>query len=284
MGLSSIDPEHCFDLAETLHSGQAFQWLPHRHEGIDGFAACIGELGPIWLAQPSARQVLLRETDEALARTYLGLDHDMPAIQRTFPADDFMTSALDFSPGLRILRQPLWECLATFITSSLKQVAHISAISLELRRRFGERRDFDGQPFFTYPSPAALADAGEEALRDCALGYRAKSLHRAAVAAVDGTFPLVDLETRQSREDHERLRQALLELHGVGEKIANCVLLFSGGYWETFPIDVWIERILRTVYRKRLKGARLQEWANQYFGVNAGYAQQYLFHFARKTL
>ena len=75
-----------------------------------------------------------------------------------------------------------------------------------------------------------------------------------------------------------------MQLHGVGEKIANCALLFSAGQWGAFPIDVWIERILREHYRKRVKGARLQQWAVKHFGPNAGYAQQYLFHFARKTL
>ena len=75
-----------------------------------------------------------------------------------------------------------------------------------------------------------------------------------------------------------------MQLHGVGEKIANCALLFGAGRWGAFPIDVWIERILREHYRKRLKGAKLQAWAVKYFGGNAGYAQQYLFHFARKTL
>jgi N-glycosylase/DNA lyase len=75
-----------------------------------------------------------------------------------------------------------------------------------------------------------------------------------------------------------------MRLHGVGEKIANCALLFGAGRWEAFPIDVWIERILRQLYRKRVKGAKLHAWAGRHFGPHAGYAQQYLFHFARKTL
>ena len=82
----------------------------------------------------------------------------------------------------------------------------------------------------------------------------------------------------------DEARERLTGLHGVGDKIANCVLLFGCGHWGTFPIDVWIERVLRTQYRKRVKGAKLQTWAMKHFGPNAGYAQQYLFHFARKTL
>lgn len=280
-GLDLLRPVHPFDLGQTLDSGQVFHWERARVSGIDGFAGCIGESPPRFVAQDEDGALLVPAPDAEEVFRYLGLDHDMPAIQATFPGDDaFLAEAIAFCPGIRLIRQPLWECLATFITSSLKQVAHIRAISLEIRRRWGVPREACGMTAYSYPAPEVLAEAGEEALRTCALGYRAKSLHRAAAAIAGGE---IDLQQVASCDDVDVARAELMRLHGVGEKIANCVLLFGCGRWETFPIDVWIERVLRRGYRKRLRGARLQGWAEDYFGPHAGYAQQYLFHFARKT-
>lgn len=271
-----------FSLRETLKSGQLFHWQESVWAGERGFAGCIGSEAPAFIAQREDGTVLTGAKDRERVARYFGLDHSSHAIHATFPEkDEVLRAAIAFSPGIRIARQPLWECLATFITSSMKQVAHIRAISLTLRQRYGERHEFAGDSFYSYPTPGVLAAAGEDALRQCSLGYRAKSLHLAASAIANGE---VDLDAIEREPSLAKAREELMRLHGVGEKIANCALLFGAGRWDAFPIDVWIERILRDLYRKRLKGARLQQWAEQHFGPNAGYAQQYLFHFARKTL
>ena len=280
--LVDIPFEPPFSLDVTLKSGQLFHWEEVEHEGIAGFAGCIGDAPVTWIGQKDDSTVLTLRGHEDRAARYFGLDQSISDIHATFPQDDpILTRAIAYCPGIRVARQPVWECLATFITSSLKQVAHIRGISMTLRQRYGQGYAFGGREFFAYPDPAALAAAGESALRECALGYRAKSIALAGAAIRDGA---VDLHAIEQEEVEAIGREGLLELHGVGEKIANCVLLFSCGKWGAFPIDVWIERILRTEYRKRLKGAKLQQWATKYFGPNAGYAQQYLFHFARKTL
>jgi N-glycosylase/DNA lyase len=280
--LVEIPFEVPFSLADTLKSGQLFHWEEMTVRGVAGWAGCIGDSPPSWIGQPSEGSILTLEGDRERVGRYFGLDQDMGAIRDSFPAGDLvLEQAIAYCPGIRVARQPVWECLATFITSSLKQVAHIRAISLALRERYGERHEFGGSEFFSYPTPQRIAEAGETALRECALGYRARSLALAAEAVASGT---VDLEAIESESDLDAARAALLELHGVGEKIANCALLFSCGRWEAFPIDVWIERILREHYRKRVRGRKLQDWAVKHFGPNAGYAQQYLFHFARKTL
>ncbi len=280
--LESVSFEAPFSLDDTLKSGQLFQWEPLALDGIFGFAGCIGEGKPCWIAQPESDLVLTRREDVAVVSRYFGLDQELSAIQKSFPKEDpVLREAIAYCPGIRVARQPLWECLATFITSSLKQVSHIRGISMTLRKRFGEAHELGGQTFYSYPTPLALAEAGEAELRTCSLGYRAKSLALAGEAIAGG---LVDLQKIDQMTDPDEARAALLSLHGVGEKIANCVLLFACGHWGAFPIDVWIEKILRDSYRKRLKGPRLQQWAESYFGKNAGYAQQYLFHYARKTM
>lgn len=282
MEIVPIPHKGCFSLGDTLKSGQLFHWEALEIDGVPGFGGCIGNGKACWVAQTGSGEVLTLAEDRELVSRYFGLDQPLAEIHATFPNDDaVLADAIAYCPGIRVARQPLWECLATFITSSLKQVAHIRGISMTLRHRFGEPRQLGDRIFHAYPEPAALAAAGEAALRECALGYRAKSLHRAAVAVAEGQ---VDLERIEADPDSASARAALMELHGVGEKIANCALLFGAGKWDSFPIDVWIERILRQHYRKRVRGPKLQAWAQGYFGPNAGYAQQYLFHFARKTL
>jgi len=280
--LVEVPFEGDFSLRDTLKSGQIFHWETIEINGVEGFAGCIGEGPPAFVCQDDSGLVRTFGGDLAKVRRYFGLDHSASSVRASFPdKDTILREAIAFCPGIRVARQPLWECLATFITSSLKQVTHIRAMSLTLRSRFGEKHELAGREFFAYPTPAALAAAGEMALRECGLGYRAKSLHLAASAIASGEFDLAAVEAETSLA---KAREQLLTLHGVGDKIANLALLFGAGHWDAFPIDVWIERILRDLYRKRVKGAKLQAWAEKHFGPHAGYAQQYLFHFARKTL
>jgi N-glycosylase/DNA lyase len=268
-----------FDLAATLNSGQAFHWTPWR----EGFVGLIGN-EPLYLAQPESGILVCSSGFTEKASTYLGLDHPILEISRTFPDMDIMLNrAISFCRGIRLLKQPHWECLATFITSSLKQVPHIRQISLRLRERFGERVERPGLPvLYAYPSPEKLAAAGETALRECGLGYRAAFLHRAAKDIASGVFNISKIS---SLPDNEALAQ-LCTLHGVGEKIASCALLFAWERHGVFPIDVWIERVLRQLYfprRRKLTSREIRDFAHQHFGPYRGYAQQYLFHWARLT-
>jgi N-glycosylase/DNA lyase len=235
----------------------------------------------MWIRQDGCAVICPAGAEEKV-RHFLALDHDMAAIGKSLsrkgPA---LRRAVAFAPGLRILRQPKWECLAGFITSPLKQIAHIRAISLTLREKYGERvgEGPDGRGIFSYPEAAALARAGESALRSCKLGYRAKGLAATAALVADGR---ADLEGWAALTTPD-LRLRLLGLPGVGPKIADCVLLFAYGRLEAFPVDVWVSRAVRDGY---FDGAEMSEraiiaFAAKRFGAYAGYAQQYLFHHAR---
>jgi N-glycosylase/DNA lyase len=260
-----------FNLAVTLGSGQVFHWARRG----EGYLGVIGST-PVYVEQPGAR--LLTSADPALVAHYFALDHPLPEIYRTFPADPAMAAALDFCRGMRIIRQPAWECLATFITSSMKQVAHIAQISQTLRARYGEPAGPGG--LFSYPTAARLAALNEQELRACALGYRARNLLKTARMIAGGE---VDLDAIRSLPDDEA-RAELQRLAGVGEKVANCVLLFAYERVRAFPIDVWIERVLREHYfrgKRKVTAGKLREFSRNYFGEFGGYAQQYLFHHAR---
>jgi N-glycosylase/DNA lyase len=295
-----------FDLAMTLNSGQVFHW----EKVGGGFCGLIGECavyveqrgdvlcvelesgtlrcradrkqprqataaaaGSRELAPPSAAKII---------RAYFSLDHPLDEICASFPRDPVMNAARAFCRGLRIIRQPKWECLATFICSSMKQVAHIRQISRALRERFGEKKEIRDHKVFSFPPADRLAGETENELRKCGLGYRAKNL---LVTAKRVALREVNLDSWSALPDRE-LREQLWRLPGVGAKVANCVMLFGYERIKAFPIDVWIERILREKYfpRKRnVTRASLAEFAAAYFGAHGGYAQQYLFHHARMT-
>jgi N-glycosylase/DNA lyase len=283
-----------FDLAKTLDSGQLFHWEKIGH----GFVGTISDL-PIYVEQrgdvlkvrvgkgeldclKQSSCGAAREERRMVGRTvahYFALDHPLAEICASFPDDPAMNAARLFCRGLRIIRQPKWECLATFICSSMKQVAHIRQISLALRRRFGDRRKVSDHVVYTFPPVQRIARATENDLRECALGYRAKNLLATARLVSSGEC---DLEAWSALSDAV-LREKLCALPGVGAKIANCVMLFAYERLRAFPIDVWIERVLKRQYfpRKKITEPRLREFSETYFGEHGGYAQQYLFHHAR---
>lgn len=273
-GFSIAAPD--FDLAKTLDSGQVFHWEPFEA----GFVGSIDQT-PIHLEQRND-ELFVRGGNPELLRHYFALDHSLGQICATFPSDPAMTAARDYCRGLRIIRQPQWECLASFITSSMKQVAHIRQMSRALRERFGAAKKLGAKRIYAFPTAARLASATEQELRECALGYRAKNLSLTAQRVASHE---ADLYAWRELSDEE-LRARLCGLPGVGAKVANCVMLFAYERLRAFPIDVWIERVLKERYfprARKLTPERLRLFCDRYFGEHGGYAQQYLFHHARKT-
>jgi N-glycosylase/DNA lyase len=270
-----------FDLAMTLDSGQVFHWekIGNRFYGTIGDRAVGVEQRENMLLVGPVGTPSLPET----VANYFALDHPLMEICRSFPDDPIMNAARNYCCGLRIIRQSKWECLATFITSSMKQVAHIRQISRKLRERFGDRRKIENNELFTFPSPKRVAQSSEKELRKCALGYRAKNLLVTAQLVESGA---VNLEKWSALSDVD-LRANLCQLPGVGAKVANCVMLFAYERLRAFPIDVWIERVLREQYfprRRNMTAGRLRAFAETHFGEHGGYAQQYLFHHARMAV
>ena len=263
------------NLRATLECGQVFHWRPRADGAWEGL---IGDTRAR-VREEGGRLVVLEGDRDAVAH-YFALDHDLEAIYAGFPEDDTMLAALEFCRGLRMIRQPAWECLATFITSSMKQVAHIRQMSTALRARFGTAAR--GTDLRAYPSPRALAAASEQELRACGLGYRAKNLRATAQRVASGD---VDLGNMRDLADAD-LRDALCALPGVGRKVANCVMLFGFERLSAFPVDTWIGRIMKRHYwrgRKKPTPLALEKKLASNFGPHAGYAQQYLFHHARMT-
>ena len=266
---------HGLDLEATLTSGQAFSWKRSddgRWRGWIDRRPCIA-----WAQGDALRVVGPGITREAVTH-YFGLDLPMSEIFASFPSDPWLEKARAFAPGLRILRQEPWETLCNFICSSLKQIVQIEQINHELRRAFG---DEVWEGLHSFPDASRLALATEAKLRGCRLGFRARHLFVAARQIASSEISLERIGALPTGE----AREQLMRVQGVGEKVANCILLFAYGRVEAFPIDVWVERVLRRLYfnnSQRIKHERLRTFADSHFGPYRGYAQQFLFHWIRK--
>ena len=272
-------PVRDYDLAATFASGQTFRWqLRDRN--------WIGVVGKRWVLLQADQCSITAEAAEPVAHwgwleEYLQLPVDLAAVLRTFPDDEPIRAALAACRGLRLLRQDPWECLASFILSSTKQISQIQHIISLLCERYGEpvAVPTGHAPLCAFPTAARLARASEAELRSCKMGFRAPYLLATARSIAGGGFDLGRMQTLPV----EAARAELMTLPGVGRKIADCVLLFAYGCSDAFPVDVWVAKALQQLYfpRRRVRLPGLQQFAAMHFGPNAGYAQQYLFHYMR---
>ena len=268
-----------YNLATTLTCGQAFRWQQQDRWWT-------GVIGTRWVRLRSESGSITAETAEPVAdwdwlTHYLQLHVDLGEVLRAFPNDEPMRAAVTACRGLRLLRQDPWECLASFILSSTKQIVQIRQIITLLCERYGEPLAVvpGGTRASAFPAPARLARATEAELRACKMGFRAPYLRTTAGIIAGGQCDLERLRDLPV----EVARAELIKLPGVGRKIADCVLLFAYGYPSAFPVDVWVMKALRQLYfpRRRVSLQRLHHFAASHFGPSAGYAQQYLFHYIR---
>ena len=270
-----------FDLITTLESGQAFRWR-REEEWLTGVV-----FDNIIRTRRTAEGVEFEcapDDETAIAplfRDYLRLDDDLEAICDRVRVDDRIGAALRRYPGLRVLRQEPWECLISFICSANNNVKRISVNVEDIADGFGRPLALRECRRSAFPSPAELAQVEEGELRELGLGFRAKYVAGAARIVAAGDLDLFALR----EADYDEALAALTRLPGVGDKVANCVLLMSLDKREAFPVDVWIDRALREWYPehmvrvdgKPLTRAAMRPWAQAYFGEFAGYANQYLF-------
>lgn len=272
-----IDLPKGLDLAITLNSGQAFRW--QRTGPDEPWSGFIGDdlvllwpyLEGLWIDSYPLLPINIIER----VRDYLRLDDDLPAIQHRLSGDPHVASAIRAFPGLRLLRQDPWETLAAFILSSTNNMKRITLIVENLASALGAPVDMRGITRNTFPAPQRIVQAGEKKLRYLGCGFRAPYLLAAAQAIISGDLPLYQLRN----QPYDLIHQQLTRLYGVGDKIADCTMLFSLDRLDAFPIDRWVQRALEHWYGIEPSNAYtgVREWARSHFGGDAGYANQYLF-------
>jgi N-glycosylase/DNA lyase len=280
-----------FWLDVTLCCGQVFRW---------------DKLGDWWYGVARDKVFKVRQVggkleyanvDAEFVEHYFSLDEDLQKIIDSINKDSHIRKAGKEYWGLRLIKQDPWECLISYICATYKNIAAIKHMLNNLSRKFGEKAKLDDFDFYTFPTCHKLANATEAELMGCGLGYRAKYVLEASRKIRSDNVNLEKLR----KLPYAEAKKALMEFPGVGEKVADCVLLFSLGKTEAFPVDVWVKRVILNHYSDKLpielvkklsaSGSlssgdyeKLNTFGRNYFGDYAGYAQEYLYHYERMAI
>ena len=257
-----------FQLDLSVSCGQSFRWRK-----INGFwYAPVGD--SIWKLRQSGNTLYYEGVSETDLTHYLALDVPLEKILSSVDTNNLIHSAILSCRGLRILRQPPFECLISYICATCANIPSIRLRVETLSRTYGTELEKDGLLFYTFPTPSSLENA--EDLRCCKVGYRDTYI-RSAVAYVQSHPSWI---SHLQSHSYKEAQKELMTILGVGPKVADCVLLFAFEKYESVPIDVWIGRIFRTLYfhsEKKLPYNTASDFAREHFGSYAGYAQEYLF-------
>lgn len=269
-----------FNVEQIFECGQCFHF--ERLDDMDYVTVAYGRA--LRITQRDDK-VTLHNTDlneyNSIWKKYLDMDTDYSVIKRwLLDKDESLRDAINTTYGIRILRQEFHEMLMSFIISQNKQIPHIKQIVAAISERFGrEAGEINGKRYYTFPQIDELYKITEEDYRQLKTGFRAPYLVSATEALKAGMTG-----EGLCKGSYDEAKAELMKIKGVGEKVANCVLLFGLGYRNSFPVDVWVKRIMEQVYfHKDTPKEKIMEFAKEAFGEYGGYAQQYLFYYARQT-
>lgn len=278
LSLCDMEP---INIEHTINSGQVFLWQKQ---------------GRSWYGINGDDVLAVDEQNPSEVRSYQRYDYDLfrqeddtRRIIRRISKDPIVADAVKRFSGLRLLRQDPFQCYISFIVSSNSSIANIRLALQRLSKKFGTKVVFDGKEFFVFPQPSKLAAAEKSELLSCGLGYRAEFVRGAAAAVKEGQIDFDYLK----KADYDSARSALLCVDGIGNKVADCILLFSLEKLESFPLDRWIIRSLQNYYPKKFllegktltskKYQTLHDQIVEHFGPYAGYCQQFLFKMIRES-
>lgn len=266
-----------FDIEQILECGQCFRF--NRLSEREYVIIAMGKV--LKIIQKNDEIEFLpctKDEFENIWIDYFDLDRDYTEIKNILSdSDSVLKAAVDFAPGIRILRQDPWECLISFIISQNNRIPMIKQVIKNISEKFGEPIG----DYYAFPAPESLKNASYEQLMECKTGFRAKYIAD-AVKKICGKDIELDIIKELSSEE---AKKRLMEIKGVGEKVSDCVMLFSMDKKEVFPTDVWIKRVIEHFYfeGKEMRIKDIHAFAKEKFGEYAGFAQQYLFYYAREN-
>lgn len=275
-GQTSFVPSHIFEC------GQAFRWKKLDEEA---YRFIFRDMVLEAHATDDAIEIIGDFRDEKDILNYFDLNTDYDAIKNTLSAnDEVIRKAIDFGGGMRILKQDPFETYISFIISANNQIKNIKNTIKKLSQMYGKKLNnpFDEDEYYAFPSPLALSNAKPEDIKEYArAGFRSERIVIASKMVQEGIINFEELKEK-SVDD---IRKTLLEVPGIGEKVFQCILLFGLGRTDSFPVDVWVKRVMEELYyggEERNKKL-IQEDGMRRFGDLSGYAQQYLFYYMREN-
>jgi len=271
--IENFEPRHIFEC------GQCFRWNREEDGSYTGVAG-----GRVLNVLKHENEIIFDNVVEGdfekIWENYFDIKRDYGKIEkRLSEIDDIMAKAVSYGSGMRILNQDPWETLISFIISANNGVARIKGIVEKLSEHYGDELGvYRGKMRYAFPSANRLAKLDASEIRACGAGYRDIYILKAARAVSEkGTWlgSVCNMDTVDAKRE-------LVSLNGVGPKVSDCILLFSMKKMDTFPIDVWVRRTMEYFYmHKKSSPQEISRFADEYFGDIKGFAQQYLFHYAR---
>lgn len=276
----SFEPKHIFEC------GQCFRW----DEEEDGSYTGIVKNNVINVKKVDNDIYFFSfgaDNLEKLVIDYFDLTRNYEEIKNKLSKiDEYLKNSIEYGSGIRILNQDLWETIISFIISANNNIPRIKGIINRISQKYGERIEWKGKDYYTFPTVENLAKASVEDLRNLGLGFRDVRVYETTHKILDKE---VDLDGLRKEQDTQKVRDILLTLSGVGPKVADCILLFSTlKRFDVFPIDVWVRRVMNELYIKnadetKVNKKEIEELAREKYGVLEGLAQQYLFYWKRDT-
>lgn len=272
-----IDGLKDFNLVHVFECGQCFRWNKEKDDSYTGVA-----YGKVINVSMNHQQLIIENTTEEdyynIWENYFDLKRDYDAIKNQLIQNDkVMKKAIEFGNGIRLLNQNEWETIISFILSQNRSIPiikqNIEALSQSYGKYIGNYR---GRDYFDFPSPEKLASIDIEDIITCKVGYRAKYIKKTAYQIANS-----NQFNQMLHASEEEIEKYLLGLYGIGPKVANCIMLFSFNKYKRFPIDVWVERVMMELYDLEDKKSIIQ-YAQKNYKDYGGFAQQYLFYYAKE--
>ena len=274
----TLHKDEPFSLDQTLGCGQVFRW----DRTPDGTWTGVVE-GQVLRCRQNGRTLSFSGAGEPFIRRYFSLDLDLPSILEAVDLDPFIHAAIEQCRGLRLVRQPPWECLCSYICATNTNIPAVRRRVAALAEQFGDALEEGERTFYAFPHPSRISSTGTAAsLAECRLGYRQPYVFTSAcdAAARDTWTKTV------AALPYENARRELVKFSGIGPKAADCVLLFAFQKFESFPVDVWIRRIMREHYLPELpqdtalttrEYDAIRAFGRKHFGPYCGIAQEYIY-------
>ena len=279
-----IKKQDSFELEDIFECGQCFRWNKMQ----DGSYIGIIKNGVIKVKKENDTiyfKGFCKKDIKKIVIDYFDLETDYKTYKnRLEKIDEYMKKSIEFGSGIRILKQDLWECIISFIISANNNIPRIKKIIERISIAYGDEIEFEGERYYLFPTPEQLSKASIEDLRALGLGFRDKRVYNTTQMILNKQ---VDLEQIENMNDTIQIRNELLKLDGVGEKVADCIMLFSLKREDVFPIDVWVRRVMNDLYihnenEEKVDKKELQKLAAEKFLGLSGLAQQYLFYWKRE--
>ena len=279
-----IENQESFELKDIFECGQCFRWNENENGSYTGVIN-NGVLNVEKQGKKIFFTGILDQDIKEVVRFYFDLDRNYEEIKMQLSnIDKYLKTSVEYGKGIRILNQDLWETIISFIISANNNIPRIKGIIERISKEYGTEIEWNGEKYYTFPTPEQLGKATVEDLRSLGTGFRDIRIYETTQKVLSGEFNLKEVQ----KKDTLSAREELLTLSGVGTKVADCILLFSTlKRFDVFPIDVWVRRVMNELYIKnedetKVSKKDIMKIANEKFGNLEGLAQQYLFYWKRE--